>query len=494
SAQQAPQPRVASPGNIGTLPRFLLNIATALKRVGVQYTADAGTLLPGFLDSARTLGMNMRSNAPGWKYILGYQPDTNDINILGNRGLLTRDKLFNELIQQRYSQKLAITAQFQPFRDFIVDVNWDKSFEKNYSELYKDTTGSGFGPLTRVNPYAAGSFSVSFISYKTLFTKFDPNQVSETFRTFEANRIVLSQRLAAANPYFQQLGLGTTADGFKEGYGRYAQDVIIPAFIAAYTGKDPMTVATIKNSNRDLRSNPFSNFIPKPNWSVSYSGLSRLPGLDKIFTNVTIRHGYHSTLGMNQFNTSLLFQDLSRVGFPSFIDTTAGRNTFVPYFLVPNVTIDERFDPLLEVDMTFSNQLSTRVEYKKSRTLSLSLTDYQLAENRSTEYTIGFNWRRRGIPLLKSFRGKRLDNDVTFRFDFSLRDDATANTKLDQSTAYPAAGQKVVRFSPTIDYVLNNRINIKLYFENNKIIPKLATTAPMSTTRGGVQIRISLAP
>ena len=87
----------------------------------------------------------------------------------------------------------------------------------------------------------------------------------------------------------------------------------------------------------------------------------------------------------------------------------------------------------------------------------------------------------------------KLDNDVTFKFDFSLRDDATANSKLDQNTAFGTAGQKVVRISPSIDYVLNSRVNLKLYFEQNKVIPKIATTAPVTNTRGGLQIRISLA-
>jgi cell surface protein SprA len=235
--------------------------------------------------------------------------------------------------------------------------------------------------------------------------------------------------------------------------------------------------------------------IPRPNWNVAYNGLSRIPGLEKIFTNVTIRHGYNSTLSMNSFNTSLLFQDPLRVGYPSFRDSLTGN--YVPYFLVPNITISEQFAPLLEVDMTFTNELSARVEYRKSRQLSLSLVDYQLAENRSTEYTVGLNWRKRNLPLLKNFKigknGKPLDNDVTFRFDFSLRDDATSNTKLDQNTAYPAAGQKVIRISPTIDYVLNSRVNLKFYFEQNRVIPKLATTAPITTTRGGVQVRVSLA-
>jgi cell surface protein SprA len=164
---------------------------------------------------------------------------------------------------------------------------------------------------------------------------------------------------------------------------------------------------------------------------------------------------------------------------------------------VPNITIGESFTPLIGVDMTFTNQLTTRFEYKKSRQLSLSLIDYQLAENRSTEYSVGIDWRKRGLPFLQNVRlgknGKALDNDVTMRFDFSLRDDATANSKLDQNTAFGTAGQKVIRIAPSIDYVMNNRVNVKLFFEQNRSIPKIATTAPITTTRAGVQVRISLA-
>ncbi len=475
---------------VGGLARFIAQMATSVKRVGVQYTEDLGTLLPGYLDSTKFLGMNFRNSSPGWKYVMGYQPDTSDINSLGARGLITRDEIFNELIRQTFSQRLSLTAQLTPIRDLNVDVNLDKTFRKDYAELFKDTTG--FSGLTRLNPYAMGSFSISYISYQTLFSKFDPNEVSETFKQFEANRATLSQRLKGENVYAQNNPVGP--DGYVQGYGRYAQDVLIPAFLAAYTDKDPNSISLIKSDNPNLRSNPFSGLLPKPNWNITYNGLSRLKPFEKIFTNFTIRHGYNSTLSMNSFNTALLFQDPFRVGYPFFRDTLTGN--YIPYFLVPNITISEQFSPLLEVDMTFTNQLSTRVEYRKSRQLSLSLVDYQLAENRSTEYTIGFNWRRRGVPFLQNMRigkeGKRLDNDITFRFDFSLRDDATANSKLDQNTAFGTAGQKVIRLSPTIDYVLNNRINLKFYFEQNRVIPKIATAAPVTTTRGGLQVRISL--
>jgi cell surface protein SprA len=107
------------------------------------------------------------------------------------------------------------------------------------------------------------------------------------------------------------------------------------------------------------------------------------------------------------------------------------------------------------------------------------------------------NWRKRGVPFLQNIqigkKGKKLENDVTMRFDFSWRDDATANSRLDQNTAFGTAGQKVIRISPSIDYVMSSRINVKLYFEQNRVIPKIATSAPITTTRAGVQIRVSLA-
>ncbi len=476
----------------GAIPKFFGNILTSVKRIGIQYTEDLGTTLPGYMDSTMLLGRNWRSQEPGFNFLFGYQPDTNWINKIGSRGLLSTDSLFTSMIRQRLNQRLNITAQVSPFRDFNIDITLDKSFDKQYSELYKDTTG--FSGLTRLNPYAMGSFSISYIAFQTLFEPFDPNQISETFKTFQSNRLILSQRLGKANDYNGPNPIAGS-DGYYKGYGRYAQDVVIPAFLAAYTNKDPATISLIKNANPNIRSNPFSGLIPKPNWNISYSGLSKLKALEKIFTNFTIRHGYQSNLSMNSFNTALLFQDPFRVSYPFFRDTLTGN--YIPFFLVPNISISEQFSPLLELDMTFTNQLSVRAEYKKSRQLSLSLIDYQLAENRSTEFVISMNWRKKGVPIIKNIKigknGMKLDNDVTFKFDFSIRDDATANSKLDQQSSFGTAGQRVMRISPSIDYVLNSKINLKLFFEQNRVDPKVATTAPVTNTRGGLQIRVSLA-
>ncbi len=475
------EPLVLSPGV-----KFIGRIFTAMKRVSMNYSENAGTTLYGYTDSTRALGMNFKTNGPGMGFVFGQQPDSNFVNRLAQRGMITGDPEFNFLNRQDYNQKLSLNAQLTPIRDFTIDVNLDKTFGKTYSELYKDTLGFS-GNFNRLNPYAGGSFSISFISFQTLFEKTATNEVSATFKKFEENRIIISQRLGQKNGYSGVQG----ADGFYKGYGKYAQDVLVPAFLAAYTGKDPNTIALIEQSNPKTRSNPFRGYLPRPNWRVTYNGLTRIPGMEKIFTSFTLSHAYNSTLGMNSYNSSLLFQDPLRIGYPGFIDTLTGN--FVPFFLVPNITISEQFAPLLDVDMQFTNQITARFEYKKSRTLSLSLVDFQLSENRSTEFVIGAGWRKRGIFSFLKWKGKPMDNDASFRLDFSVRDDATSNSRLDQATSLPTAGSKVVFINPSIDYVISNRVNIKLYFEQRRVEPKISTAPPITNTRGGVQIRISLA-
>ena len=218
------------------------------------------------------------------------------------------------------------------------------------------------------------------------------------------------------------------ADGYRYGYGRYATDVLIPAFIAAYTGQDPNKVSLINQNNPNIKSNPFRGIKPKLNWKLDYSGLSRIKGLDKLFTNFTISHGYTGNLSMNGFTSALLYEDRSRYGYPSFFDTLS--KNFVPYFLVPNISIGEQFSPLIGVDMAFTNQLQAKFEFAKTRQLSLSLIDFQLSEVRSTELSIGAGYRKRGINLpfnislpkfLQSKKAdvskSKLENELSFRLD-----------------------------------------------------------------------------
>jgi cell surface protein SprA len=251
----------------------------------------------------------------------------------------------------------------------------------------------------------------------------------------------------------------------------------------------------IQQSNSNIKSNPFSGIKPLPNWRVTFTGLTKIPAVASVFSNVTLSHGYNSTLSMNSFTSALLFTDPYHYGVPSFIDPVSGN--YVPFFLVPNLTIQEQFAPLFGIDVTTTNQTNFRFEFKKSRQLSLSLIDYQLAEVRSTEWTFGGSLRQHGVHLPFKFPFvKETDqgNDLNFNLDLAMRDDIQSNSRLDQANAYSTGGQKVISIQPSIDYIISNRVDMKFYFDQQRTVPYISTSAPMTNTRAGVQIRISLAP
>ncbi len=486
------------------LAKTLARLLTSLKHVTVNYSDNSSSSIFGYLDSTQALGMNFHSMEPGWKYVLGQRPDTNFINHLGQKGLISTDTTFNNQNLISYAQKISITAILEPVRDMHIAINVDKTYGMNYSELYKDTAGSA--AYSRLNPYLAGTFSISFMSLKTLFEKYQPDRITRTFLQFEDNRTVISERVGSINPYTGGL---TGADGYAKGYGRYAQDVLIPAFVAAYTGTDPNKIALINEVGGSVTSNPFSGYLPKPNWHITYSGLSKLPWFNKIFTSFSISNSYTSTLSMNSFSSNLNYADPLGYRQPGFIDTLTGN--FVPFYQVPNITIQEQFAPLIDLDMQFVNLMQGKVSYSKSRQLSLSLIDYQLSETRSTEFTIGVGYKKTNVALPFGWRvpgnghtppngppgsinAKKAQNDLTLRLDISIRNDAMSSSYLDQNSSLPTGGQRVIRIDPSINYVLNNRINLKLYFDQQRTTPVVSTTPPIITTKGGIQIRIALAP
>lgn len=486
---------------VGTMGRIFGRLITSVKQVEGTISQNANTRLPGYTDSTQYVGQNWKSMAPGTDFILGRQPDTNWLNRAAAKKLISRDANFNSLFTQTFDQRMTASATIQPVPDLNINVNISKTFNKNFSETFKDTTGTGnnFGHLS---PYSTGGFDVSYIAFKTLFEKYEPNRISTTFLKFQDYRKVLSARLGKANLYNVNGvgGASTTpdAEGYYYGYGKYATDVLIPAFIAAYTGQDPNKVALIKQDNANIKSNPFRSILPRPNWKLDYNGLTKIKGMEKVFTNFSVSHGYNGSVSMNGFTSALLYQDVSRYGYPSFYDPQS--KNYVPYFLVPNITIQESFQPLIGIDMMFVNQLQAKFEYAKTRQLSLSLIDFQMSETRSTEFTIGAGYRKKGIKLpfklpkfLNPNNGKTIQNEMNFRFDYKVRDNLTANSSLYQDNNYTTGGSRETTINPTVDYNLSSRVNVQFYYLLRRVKPYVSSSAPITTTNAGLKIRISLA-
>ena len=474
------------PGPIKTLASLL----TMVQNASLDYAENYNSRLPGFMSGVQFLDKDFNGFAPGFDYSMGKQPDSNWLNTQERNGNLTTDKNFNLLFRQGFDQRLSARVMIEPIKTFIIDLKFDKTFTKEYSEFFKDTTESMNGYRSHNNPLSAGGFNISYVALKTFFNKHDPNMISTQFTTFQNYRSIISNRVAALNPYWDQK---KDPNGYAIGYGKYAQDVLIPSFIAAYTGKDPKKVSLLNQTNSSIRSNPFSGMLPMPNWNLLYNGLAKIPGLSNLFSNISLTHGYNGSLSMNSFNSSLLYADESRYNAPSFRDPVSGN--YVPYFLIPNVTISERMEPLIGLNMTTISQWSIRFEYKKSRLLALSLVDYQLSENNSTEWVIGTSYRKRGLKLpfnIPGLNNNKLANDLTFRLDVAVRDVSNSNSRLDQTNAYGTGGQKEITLQPSVDYVLNSKINLKFFFDQRKATPYISSSPPITNTRAGVNIRIAL--
>ncbi len=473
---------------ISTPVRIAGRLLTSVKRATINYTENGGTVLPGFLDSTRVLGVNTRSLQPGLDFVFGYQPGYEWLDQKARNGLLSRDSLFNGQFLQQFARNINLTAQVEPFPDFRIDLSLTSTFSKQYSEIFKDTNVlyGRRGDFTHNNPYTTGSFTISSIFLNTLFEPIG-RSLSPAYERFLANRVTVSNRLGGLNPYVGNLQDPTDPD-YKKGYTRYSQDVLVPSFIAAYSGRSVGGVPLVDGRATRVNQNPFGNYLPLPNWRLTYNGLTKLPAFASIFNTFSLTHGYTSTMSMNAFVSSLLYQDIYNLGFPSFIDSNS--NNFIPFFQVPNITISEQLGPLLGVDMSFKNNLSARMEFRKSRTVSLSMIDYQVAERSSTEYVFGLGYRARGVRLPFPILGvRRLKNDLNIKVDVSYRDDLASNTYMSQNVRQFTGGQKVIGISPTIDYIISDQLTLRFFYDRRQSIPYVSSSYPITTTRAGITLR-----
>ncbi|HTO15162.1 MAG TPA: cell surface protein SprA [Edaphocola sp.] len=470
--------------DINDASKTLLRFATMLKTVNLDYSESAGTVLPGFMDSTSNFGSNLSNRGNGYDFAMGYQPGNDWIQDQINKANLSRDSLFNGMMQQNFTQRFDMKAALEPFSNFRVDLNWTKNFSRNQSYINKfDGNSNQFEEL---NPYYTGSFDITYIGFKTMFKGSDPNTIDDTYKQFIKNRSIVSNRLGNINPYTN--GVQDPNDPeFLKGYTRYAQDVLIPSFISAYTGRSAREIPLIQYDRNNLRSNPFKFFFPMPNWRVTYTGLSDIEPFASIMTSFTLNHKYDGSMAMNSFVNSLYFLDPLGVGFPAFIDSNS--NNYIPFFQVPNLTIRENFGPLIGFDAAFKNNLNLKVNYLQSRMVSLSLIDYQVSETNSSTIEFGLGYRVRGLILPFSIFGLReLKNDLNFRCDVGFRNDYTTTTYIALNEKKATMGQRVLTFMPTADYIINENLQLQLYCDYKKSKPWVETSFPLRSLRAGIRV------
>ncbi len=231
------------------------------------------------------------------------------------------------------------------------------------------------------------------------------------------------------------------------------------------------------------------DMIPRPNWRVTYDGLSKLKFVQSFLQSLSISHGYRSVYSVNSFNQNLLYEESN--GYPSRLDSS---QNFIPQYDQQQITISEQLSPLIGIDMTFKNSLQTRFEIKRDRTITLAYSNIQVTEVRGIEYTIGFGYKFKRVTLPFKIGGKKkLSNDLTVRADFNLRDNTTILRKVIEGTNQPSAGTKTLSVKVSADYPVNERFNVRAFYDYSANNPFVSTSYPTSYTNAGIAIRFTLA-
>ena len=494
--------------------KIFLRPLLAIREVKINYSEDFSTVVPGFIPEPKFFGL--AQGDPGWGFVFGIQPDidiNNGSNFLRNlEGVISSSRLQNQQVLQNNTQNFEASIDIEPWKDFKIDIDFKKKFTRNHSEYFINVDPAGLPAGADYQQLAlrdVGSYEVTYSAMNTLFN----SDIDELFTRFENYREIISQRLPnnTTAPHSQDVG-------YSSGYGRQHVDVLVPAFLAAYTKRDPNTIPLSLTDDIGRRS-----FLPKPNWKLTFDGLSKLPMFKKIFSSFSITHGYKSTLSVSSYATDLQFDILD----PYFIDPDISTGNYFSRFEIPNLVINEQFQPLIGIDIKTQNDLNFNLEFAKSRNLQLSTGLAQLTEARRTSYTVGLEWTLQDVNIgfltgkkKNSRRRKKPDteeetdedstderdqraeskngvnneqNRLSIGFNLQFNDDVTyIHDADDGATSTPTRGTTTISIRPNIDYDINKNFTLRFFFDYNRSQPYLSTSYPRTSIQGGLTARFNL--
>lgn len=444
--------------------KFLMSV----KNVSFNYSETNGTLLPGFKGTPEYIGLGNvgGTTAPTFGFVFGDQTDIRNTAV--ERDWLVKNPLQNGQFSQTHSQNLNIRSTIEPLKNFRIELTATRTFSENHTEFFRYDTANGNNTFVSQNPQDVGNFSMSFYTLPTAFVVDDDVTFdNKTFQQFLDNRRIIANRLAA------ERGITIPTDSFPDGFSSNSQEVLLPAFLAAYTGNDA--------GNYTLQKFPKT---PKPNWRITYTGLTNIKWVRDRFKSVNLTSGYRSVYTVGSYNTNLLYEEGG--------DIRDVNGDFLPEIQILQVGISEQFSPLFKVDVTMNNSITANVEFKRDRTLNLSFANNQLTEIKGNEIIVGGGYR---IPNVKfKVNGKTLNSDLDLKADIKIRRNRTLIRKIEEETNQVTTGQTIVTIKISADYAISKRFNLRLFFDRIVNNYDVSSAFPTTNTQIGITARLTLGP
>lgn len=475
-----------------------------VRNASFTYRDQYSISLPGFMPEVGDFFGQKRGDimSPGLDFAFGFVDDSY-IDKSRERGWLLNDESVATPATTSRTKDLQLRMTLEPVKNLKIDLNASRTETKAKSIQYM-YEGS---PTTQ-----SGTLTMTTISLGSAFESTgDANNGyrSATFEKFCNSLDGFRERVEAqyANTVYPD---GTTLAGqkFDPANGtvnKYSADVMIPAFLSAYTSMGGNSLSIFPTLSRLL-----------PNWTVRYSGLARLPKIRDIFKSININHSYKSIYAVGSYSSfSTYMEYMNGLGFIN--DATTGNPTPSSMYNVSTVSINEAFSPLLGIDMTFHNNLTCKVEYRTTRVLSLSMTSIQINEATSKDWVIGMGYK---INNFKLFGGKRnrkvktrgskqdddknktqsttsrnrgFNSDLNLRLDLSFRKQAAICRDIASMTSSASSGNDAFKLSFSADYALSRMLTMSFYYDRQTNTPLLSSSSYPTTTQDfGLSMKFSL--
>jgi cell surface protein SprA len=324
-------------------------VGTMIRRLQITYRETNSMTIPGFEPEVGFMGQKKVNGlyAPGFDFSFGFIPK-DIMERAKTQGWLSGDTSVVQPAIRAYTSDLDVKLTLEPLPGLKVQLNGKRYMAQSSSIIYS---------YDQPQENLTGSFNITQVAIGTMFSrvgKEEENFANDAYSKFLDNRTLLTNRVQdiyngttlPTTGFLSNIPTGTKYDPNKHGrVSNNSADVLVPAFLAAYTGMDA--------SKMDL--NPFLSILRMlPNWSVTYDGLGRLPWMRDHFKSVTLTHAYtckYSIGSYSSYSTWIGADGTNKqIGFVRDVTSDAPRPSSA--YDISNVTITEAFGTSTPTSMT----------------------------------------------------------------------------------------------------------------------------------------------
>lgn len=465
-----------------------------LRELSISYRQTRNTYLPSFLPEIGNFfgqGGYQGLTAPGLGFALGLSTEHYIPQAL-QRGWLAQEKLSPQVGVYTQSKAIDLKATLTPLPNLsitlIASYNHTERQEHHYTEI-------GY-PIRR-----GGDLTMTTIGLRNFFSipKAEGGYHSPSFERMRHERHLIQEsyrRQLSALRYPEQGFLQSSPWAGKEVSKHINQSlnnsaILIPAFRSSYLG-----IASDKGKRSPLPS--IKTLLP--NWSIVYNGLARLKPFSRLFRNVSLRHSYRGIYRIDSYSSYTDWVALGVDGqlgvLPDNTTQDASPRLSLPYE-INSISLTESFFPLLGLDLTLRSGLTLTTQWRKSRTVNLSLIASRLIETYNNELNLGLSYRVSDIRALwtprSALKSKKHKQGLSLRLDYSNRKGLSLIRQIESGYTQATSGHLTQRLSLSAEYELNRLITLKGYYELNHNAPLVSNLSfPIITKSYGVSLRLNL--